>query len=500
MFHSRRLHLPRFMRSLRFRLLFLFLFIVMLTICFVALFAQSSTENSFNNYITVKNQKSLNIAISELTNYNSKTHGNFDSLSEQAMVEQIGLNYHIQMIVVTPDGVVVAASERALIGSAITQARLEKSRIAPVQTSARTIFSCASLSPLAIVISTDGATFCPYHPNLAPVQAAAPEQSFLHSVNGAILRSVGLAGLIALILALAFSYTITRPIKYMTGVARRMEAGDLSQRLAMKTHNEIGELAHALNTLADGLLHSESLRRNMINDIAHELRTPLTNIRGYLEALQDQIVDPTPEVIGSLYEESSLLTRLVADLQELSLAEAGQIRLERHPIAVDECILKAVQMLQLQAAAKQLALRVDLPVHLPRVEADPERVGQVLRNLLGNAITHTPAEGEIVVSAAADKHKITISVRDNGYGIEARHLPSIFERFYRVDPSRSRATGGSGLGLAIAKQMVLAHGGQIWVESQPGRGTCFAFTLPITAQTPLSPERELTAKINLIPS
>jgi signal transduction histidine kinase len=264
-----------------------------------------------------------------------------------------------------------------------------------------------------------------------------------------------------------------------------MEQGDLSQRVKIRTKDEIGKLAHAFNTMADSLAHSEELRRNMVSDVAHELRTPLTNIRGYLEGLKDHVVEPTQEIIASLYEESLILSRLVVDLQELSLAEAGQLYLLRKPLVLEEIISKAVASLQLQATSKQLLLFVDLPPILPRVMADAERVGQVLRNLLSNAITHTPPGGEITVRARANYDEALISVQDTGAGIEEEHLPNVFERFYRTDASRSRATGGSGLGLAIVKQMVEAHHGHIEVESTPGRGSCFTFTLPVAANEPI---------------
>jgi signal transduction histidine kinase len=184
-------------------------------------------------------------------------------------------------------------------------------------------------------------------------------------------------------------------------------------------------------------------------------------------------------MIASLYEESLLLSRLVVDLQELSLAEAGQLHLVRRPLALEEVIVKAVSSLQLQATNKQLALRVEMSPCLPRVEADAERVGQVLRNLVSNAITHTPPGGEITIRARAINGEVLVSVDDTGEGIDEQHLPYIFERFYRTDASRSRATGGTGLGPAIVKQVVEAHGGQVEAESAPGRGSSFTFSLPV---------------------
>ena len=284
---------------------------------------------------------------------------------------------------------------------------------------------------------------------------------------------------LAWLLTLALSNHILKPIRELTRIANRMEQGDLSQRVRIRTKDEMGVLAHAFNTMADSLARSEQLRRNLVSDVAHELHTPLTNVRGYLEGLKDGVIDPTCEMIASLYEESLLLSRLVVDLQELSLAEAGQLHLVRRPLALEEVIVKAVSSLQFQAANKQLALRVEMSPCLPRVEADAERVGQVLRNLVSNAITHTPPGGEIGIRARSINGEVLVSVDDTGEGIEEQHLRYIFERFYRADASRSRATGGTGLGLAIVKQVVEAHGGQLEAESAPGRGSSFTFSLPV---------------------
>jgi signal transduction histidine kinase len=294
-----------------------------------------------------------------------------------------------------------------------------------------------------------------------------------------LLLAAGVAGLAAVLLTLVLSRRILRPVEALTAAAQRMEKGDLSQRVEVHSQDEIGELARAFNAMADGLARLEELRRNMVTDVAHELRTPLSNIRGYLEALQDGVVEPKPEVIDSLHEEAMLLNRLVDDLRELTLAEAGQLKLERRPVAPADLVDRALEAARAQAEAKGIALQADLPEDLPLVDVDSQRIGQVLGNLLSNALTHTPPGGKVVVVARAKQLAVEVSVSDTGEGIPLERLPYIFERFYRADRSRSRATGGTGLGLSIAKQLVEAHGGRISVASQVGQGTTFTFTLPV---------------------
>jgi signal transduction histidine kinase len=260
-----------------------------------------------------------------------------------------------------------------------------------------------------------------------------------------------------------------------------MEQGDLNERVEARSDDEIGELARAFNRMADTLSRNEQLRRDMIGDIAHELRTPLTNIRCQIESLQDGVIEPRREVIDSIHEEAMLLNRLIDDLQELALAEAGQLRLALEPTDIAEIIRKSALAIAPQIEGKKIALRVDAPPDLPAARADGERVHQILRNLLANAVTHTPSEGEIEIRARAAGEEIEIAVSDTGSGIEADQRDRIFERFYRADRSRSRSTGGAGLGLAIVKQLVLAHDGRIRVESS-GRGSQFIFTLPVSKQ------------------
>jgi signal transduction histidine kinase len=301
--------------------------------------------------------------------------------------------------------------------------------------------------------------------------------SILQGLNRNLLLAAVSGGGVALVLTAVMSRGILGPVESLTAAARRMEKGDRTQRVEVRSNDEIGALAHAFNAMADSVSQSEQLRRQMVNDVAHELRTPLTNIRGYLEAVRDGVLEPKAEVINSLHEESMLLNRLVADLQELALAEAGQLKLTPQPVALVDVAERAANSVQGHLDDGP-AVVVQVPADLPLVLADPERLGQVLRNLLENASQHTPSDGTISIVAQALPEAVEVSVSDTGSGIAPEHLPHVFERFYRADASRARATGGAGLGLAIVRQLVEAHGGKIWVNSQEGAGTTFAFTLP----------------------
>jgi signal transduction histidine kinase len=297
-------------------------------------------------------------------------------------------------------------------------------------------------------------------------------------IRRALLLAALAAGSAGLLLSFALARRILRPVEALTAAARRMEAGDLSQRVAVRGRDEIAGLARAFNAMADRRAAAERLRRDLVSDVAHELRSPLTNLRGQLEALQDGLLEPSPEVLASLDEEARFLERLVDDLQDLALAEAGQLELERGPVDLAAEADRAVKALRPRLEEKDLRVEVDVPAGLPAADADARRVAQILRNLLGNAVTHTPPGGRIRLSAAAAAGEVRVTVDDTGPGIPAEHLPYLFERFYRTDASRTRATGGAGLGLAIVKQLAAAHGGRVWVESEAGRGAAFGFSLP----------------------
>ena len=317
---------------------------------------------------------------------------------------------------------------------------------------------------------------------ISPDPAAEPYVAFQRLstlINRFLLLGGSVAIAIALILTFVLSRRMSSPIGVLAKAAKRLGRGDLSQRVQFQGQGEVEMLGQAFNSMAADLEYAEQLRRNLVADVAHELRTPLSNIQGYLEAIRDRVIKPDAATICSLSEETALLSRLVNELQELSLAEAGELKLVYQAEDVTKLIKEAVTPWQPKVSAKEISLSLDLPDNLPPVNIDWPRVNQVLHNLLENAVAHTHNGGTINVAAVAQDGWVEVSVSDTGEGIPAEDLPHIFERFYRVDKSRARATGGSGLGLTIAKRLVEAHGGKITVQSELGKGSRFSFTLPI---------------------
>ena len=294
-------------------------------------------------------------------------------------------------------------------------------------------------------------------------------------------------GLVAVVIAVLLTFILSRrilaPVKALTDAAGRFGKGDFSQRVHSKDKGEVGELANSFNSMADNLEHTEQLRRNMVADVAHELRTPLSNLRGYLEAIDDGMIKPERDTMHLLNEETATLSRLIEDLQELSLADADELKLVFREEKINRLIEDSVIAIKTKAGEKGLTISTDLPADLPDIHVDAYRIKQVLRNLLENAVAHTGQGGSIGISACYENSKVKISIKDTGEGIPQEDLPNIFERFYRVDRSRTRATGGSGLGLTIAKRLVEAHNGDIDVSSELGKGTTFTITLPTSGQS-----------------
>ena len=308
------------------------------------------------------------------------------------------------------------------------------------------------------------------------------DEDFLHSVNLSIMLTSAIVGLLALVLGSLLFRQITSPLRALSQSAQAIADGDLRQRVVTQSNDEIGRVARSFNRMAESLAQADVQRRNLIADVAHELRTPLTVIQGNLEALMDGVYDLTPENVAAVHKQTVVLTRLVADLRDLALAEAGQLRLELKTIDLADVITQASEGLEIHAHEKGVALKHDVAGNLPEIQADEQRITQVLYNLMSNALRHTPTGGTITTTAELRDGQVLVSVRDTGTGIAPEDLPHIFERFYRADRSRARSTGGSGLGLTISKQIIEAHGGQIWAQSWLGAGSTFAFSLPLSPQ------------------
>ena len=313
-----------------------------------------------------------------------------------------------------------------------------------------------------------------------PVIAPEPRSSLLVAAfNQSLLWSGAVAAAVGVVLMWLLSRRILSPVRTLSVAAGRVGQGDLSQRVRVAGRDEIGELGRTFNSMAGRLQQAERQRRNMMSDVAHELRTPLSNIQGYVEAIRDGLIEPTSETLESVHKQVLHLADLVEDLRVLALAEAGDLRLRIEAHAVGDVLREAVEPFRPRAQARNIELSTSVKPGLPYAAMDRTRISQVVSNLLENAIRHTPEGGAVALTAeSGDPGMVRIAVSDTGEGIPPEDLPSLFDRFYRADPSRARATGGVGLGLTIARQLVEAHGGTISVRSEPGEGATFAFELP----------------------
>lgn len=388
-----------------------------------------------------------------------------DMMGSDMMVSDMWRGLGLRLLLADSQGTVVADTAAELTGTVLTPAEL------------------AGGTPIAVAGKPVGVLI----PVAAIVDNASPAAEYLVEVNRATWLSSLVAAGLALLLGVFLFRQIVAPVRAVTTAAQAIAAGDLEQRVPVTSKDEIGQLAVTFNQMADALASDQRLRRIMMADIAHELRTPLSVIQANLEAMLDGVLPADTQEIALLHDETLLLARLVADLRLLSLAEAGQLKLERAPTALRDLISRSVDYLRVQADANQVGLTVDLPPDLPLVDLDSTRMEQVLSNLLGNALRYTPAGGRITVRAgmrlqpaAGPSSAVVVEVADTGKGIDAADLPYVFDRFYRADKSRNRASGGSGIGLALVKQLVEAHGGRVWVESSPGTGATFAFALPLS--------------------
>lgn len=327
-----------------------------------------------------------------------------------------------------------------------------------------------------------------FHPGSPP--PPEPEQRYLRSTINSLWIALGAAIVVAILLGLFLTRQITRPVHKLKEGTNRIASGDLSYRVTIDSKDEIGEMARSFNSMASSLEKAEQSRRQLNADIAHELRTPLTVIQGTVDGMLDGVFAADKEHLETIKHQAILLTRLTQDIRELSLAESGQLKLEPEPTDINSLVQRTINQTRTRAKDKNVDVIFNAGDNLPKIPIDPFRVSQAIANLITNALQHSAHDSMITISTSLltdedinplGKSAICISVADSGKGIDAEHLPHVFQRFYRVDTSRARNDGGIGLGLAIVKQMVEAHEGKVQVDSTPGTGSTFSIFLPLAS-------------------
>jgi signal transduction histidine kinase len=437
-----------------------FLLVSLTAVGLAAIVVWATTSLEFNKYLVDQRQEQFVAAASEYYRSNGRWEGVDSALRQQ------GLLPPIQQPGQTPPDpqpfALVDQDRKVIIPSGPYQSG-EKIQTGVLAKGIKIEFDGLVVGTLLITGQT-------------PVRSVI-ETRYLNSVNQSLLVAALGGALIALLLGLFLARSLAQPLRDLTAATHAMAQGNLKQQVPVRSADEVGELASAFNQMSADLARANQSRKQMTADIAHDLRNPLTVIGGYLESLRDGILKPTPQRFDTLYTEVRHLQRLVEDLRLLSLADAGELVLQRQPVNPMDLLEHATAAYQHQAQQQGLQLEVQAEGLLSEISLDPERMEQVLGNLISNALRYTQAGGTIRLAASQAAGQVMLSVQDDGSGIAPEILPHIFERSYRGDVSRQGSE--SGLGLAIARSIVELHGGRIGVESTPGAGSRFWILLPL---------------------
>lgn len=331
---------------------------------------------------------------------------------------------------------------------------------------------------LPVTLDDDVVGYVLFGPQNAGAALEEPAQEFLTQVQGALLLGAAVAFVAALVVGAILVRGIVSPLRALNRAAQTVAAGDLGARAPVRGRDEVAQLARTFNHMTESLAQAEAARRAQTSDIAHELRNPLAVLQGTLEAIADGVYAPTPENIDPALDQVRTLNRLVEDLRLLAQADAGELSLERGPLDLGGFLARAAEAYRTRFDEHGVGLALDLPAALPLIDADADRLAQVLGNVLENALRYLPAGRAVRIAASPEPGGVVVRLSDNGPGVPPEALPRLFERFWRGERSRSRTTGGSGLGLAIARRIIEAHGGRIWAEPTPGGGLTIVFWLP----------------------
>ena len=447
------------MRSISTKLILAFLSIGIVSVTIIFITARWNTRQEFIRFLTDQNRSDI---VSELSEYYQE-NGTWEG-SEMIWMQPYGHQQpggyipprRVPFVLTDQTGTVLVANERYKVGDKVPASNVKQG--VPIEQSGKVV---GVLVPMPM-----------------PFQGQPREVEFIERINMTLFYGALIGAVIALLLGILLSRTLTRPIRELTQATHAVSEGDLSQQVPVRSKDELGELAQAFNKMSAQLSRSVNARKQMTADIAHELRTPLSLILGHAEAVHDGVLPPSPENFEIIREEATRLEHLVNDLRTLSLADAGELSIQMQDIEPQRLVNEVASLYQYQAQKKSITFELDVAPDLPDIEADPGRITQVLTNILDNALRHTPEGGRIILSAYQIDDMVELAVQDSGPGLNVEDVDRIFERFYRADASRQREDGGSGLGLAIAKSIVQAHGGQVSAESEPGAGLKVKIRLP----------------------
>ena len=450
------------MRSLVLKLTLAFLIVGLTGAVLVAVFVGLRTQRNFNQFVSDRFQADL---VTELGDYYTQ-HGSWEDIGTILVRNPYQRPGQAEFVpapvtLLNDQGVVVKAGRRYQLGEQVP-ARVSNQGL-PIVVHGRTVGT----------VLIDGLTSRTYPaPN-------SPEADFLARLNQAIVLGALAATGIALLLGILLARTISRPVRELTVATQVVAQGELGHQVPVRTKDELGELATSFNQMSADLAHASELRRQMTADIAHELRTPLSVILGYTEALSDGKLLGSPEMYDAMHGEAKLLSHLIDDLRTLSLADAGELSLARQICAPAALLERTAASHATLALQKGIDLSLDVAPELPAIRVDPERMAQVLGNLVTNALRFTPDGGLITITVTPKSKEVQIDIQDNGVGIPEEFLEKIFQGFFQVEDHMTRTYGGMGIGLNIARGILQLHEGRVWAESDgPDQGAKISVVLP----------------------
>jgi signal transduction histidine kinase len=447
------------MRSLTLKLVLAFLAVGLIGTAFIALFTWTGTEREFGNLEFDRWQSEV---VGQLEQYYT-AHGTWSNLETFFQIRvgggpgsHWGPKMGSPILLIDQEGNVVLPGQGFVIGDQVSP----------------------QTANLGMPIEVDDTEVGRVIAGREALSVSPAGENFLKRVNSVLIWGTTGGAIVALLLGVILARTFTRPLRELTAATRAVGAGDLEQKVPIRSKDEIGELTEAFNQMNANLVHARDMRRQMTADIAHELRTPLSVILSHTEAIKDGVFESSEETFQIIHDETMRLSTMVEDLRTLSLAETGELSITPRKTHPEKILKQTIAAHAPRAQQKNIELDLQLEDSLPEIEVDPDRMAQVFGNLMDNALRYTPSGSCITLSAKRTTEGLQLCVKDNGPGIEPAELDHIFDRFYRVDKSRQREEGGSGLGLAIAKSIVERHGGQIRAESIPGNGVTFVIEFP----------------------